>query len=49
MGGVTKGSNRDKQKLSKNALQNHKFGDEPAGQEDFNSLVPDQHVEADAA
>lgn len=47
MGGTTKSSKRDKEKLSKNALANHEF-EEAGGQDDFNSLIPDQHVDVEA-
>jgi len=47
MGVITKSSNRDKEKFSKNALKNHEFEDN-YNIEDFNSLIPDQHVDNDA-
>lgn len=46
MGGSSK-STRDQTNLSKNALKNHEF-EQGKGQDDFNSLIPDQHVDVDA-
>ena len=47
MGGKTGSSKRDKTALSKGALANHEF-EEVAGQDVFNSLIPDQHVDMEA-